>query len=80
MFNLRSILGTLLNSSVTERFKEPSTYAGLSVLATTLLGISPEGSEAIVLAITSVLAAASILMRERGSSIKEREDVRVKIR
>jgi hypothetical protein len=54
--------------SVANRLKEPSTWAGLGVLAGVLgLPVTPAEWQAIVQVITAAAGAAAVFMGERGN-------------
>lgn len=50
-----------------QRFREPSTWAGLSALAV-VFGVPPGTADVIVQAVAAVAAAAAVLLPERGSN------------
>ena len=62
----------LIRAQILERLSEPSTYAGLSVLAA-LFGVSTEEWQTYVMAVSGVFAVVAMLLRE-GAKKPEEED------
>ena len=53
--------------NILKRFKEPSTWAGLSALAI-LFGVNPETANTVLQAVGAVAAAVAVLLPERAKS------------
>jgi len=62
----------LIRAQILERLSEPSTYAGLSVLAA-LFGVSTEEWQTYVMAVSGVFAVVAMLLRE-GAKKPAEED------